>query len=80
MIPVTVRIFVYTGPVDMRRGHDGLFAVVRSWGLDPFSGHLFAFVGKHGDRIKILAFEHGDFLLLYKHLEKRLFPRSKSSR
>ena len=57
----------------MRRGHDGLFAVVRSWGLDPFSGHLFAFVGKRGDRIKILVFERGGFLLLYKRLEKGRF-------
>ena len=68
-----VKIYLASAPMDMRRGHDGLFAVVRSMGLDPFSGHLFAFVGKRGDRIKILVFERGGFLLLYKRLEKGRF-------
>lgn len=68
-----VKIYLSSAPMDMRRGHDGLFAVVRSWGLDPFSGHLFAFVGKRGDRIKILVFERGGFVLLYKRLEKGRF-------
>ena len=72
-LPRSVKIYLSSLPMDMRRGHDGLFAVVRSWGLDPFSGHLFAFVGKRGDRIKILVFERGGFLLLYKRLEKGRF-------
>lgn len=68
-----VKVYLSSAPMDMRRGHDGLFAVVRGWGLDPFSGHLFAFVGKRGDRIKILVFERGGFVLLYKRLEKGRF-------
>jgi hypothetical protein len=39
----------------MRRGHDGLFAIVKGWGLDPFSGDLFGFIGKRLDRAKILV-------------------------
>ena len=44
-LPPSVRIYLATEPVDLRRGHDGLFAMVRNqWRMDPFAGHLFAFV------------------------------------
>jgi hypothetical protein len=34
--PPSLRVFLASEPVDMRRGHDGLFAIVKSWKLDPF--------------------------------------------
>jgi transposase len=79
-LPRSVKIYLASEPIDMRRGHDGLFAIVRGMGLDPFSGHLFAFAGKRGDRIKILVFDRGGFLLLYKRLERGRFriPRVSS--
>lgn len=69
----SVRVYLASEPVDMRRGHDGLFAIVKSWELDPFSGHLFCFVGKRRDRVKILVWNRGGFLLLYKRLEQGRF-------
>lgn len=72
-LPASVRVYLASLPVDMRCGHDGLFAIVRKWGLDPFSGNLFAFVGKRRDRIKILVWDRGGFVLLYKRLEKGRF-------
>jgi transposase len=66
-------VYLASQPVDMRAGHDGLFAIVKSWDLDPFSGHLFAFIGKRGDRAKVLVWHRGGFLLLYKRLEKGRF-------
>jgi transposase len=80
-LPPSVRVYLASEPVDMRRGHDGLFAIVKSWGLDPFSGHLFAFVGKRRDRVKILVWHRGGFLLLYKRLERGRFriPRIDAS-
>lgn len=58
----------------MRRGHDGLVAIVRNqWRLDPFGGHLFVFVGKRGDRIKCLVYDRGGFVLYYKRLERGRF-------
>lgn len=73
-VPRSVRIFLATQPVDMRRGHDGLFAIVRNhWHLDPFAGHLFAFIGKRHDRIKILFWDRGGFVLYYKRLERFRF-------
>ncbi len=61
----SVRVYLASESVDMRRGHDGLFAIVKSWGMDPFSGDLYCFVGKRRDRVKILVWHRGGFLLLY---------------
>jgi transposase len=72
-LPASVRVYLASEPVDMRRGHDGLFAVVRAWSLDPFSGHLFVFVGKAKNRIKVLFWHRGGFVLVYKRLEKGRF-------
>lgn len=74
MLPRSVRIWVSAEPVDMRRGHDGLTSLVKNvWGLDPFSGHLFVFLGKRRDRCKIVFFDRGGFVLYYKRLEKGRF-------
>jgi transposase len=72
-LPASVRVFIASEPVDMRRGHDGLFAIVKSWGLDPFSGDLYGFVGKRRNRAKILVWHRGGFVLVYKRLEKGCF-------
>lgn len=74
LLPRSVRIWVSAEAVDMRRGHDGLTSVVKNvWGMDPFSGHLFVFLGKRRDRCKIVFFDRGGFVLYYKRLEKGRF-------
>lgn len=73
-LPPSVRIYLAVGRVDMRRGHDGLVAVVRNqWKLDPYIGHLFVFVGRRADRCKILFWSNGGFVLYYKRLERGCF-------
>ena len=53
MIPGSVKIFVCTRPVDMRRSFDGLALAAREViGEDPRSGALFCFVNKRRDRLK----------------------------
>jgi transposase len=53
-----VRIWVAAGVTDMRRGFDGLAAMVqRQLALDPFSGALFLFRGRRGHLLKILAWD-----------------------
>ena len=50
-----VRILVATQPVDFRKGHDGLTAVVQSvLRKDPFTGTVFVFRAKRLDRLKLL--------------------------
>jgi len=69
-----VEIVLATEPVDLRRGHDGLVTLVRSkWRADPYSGTLFVFLGRRMDRVKILFFSAGGFVVYYKRLERHRF-------
>jgi transposase len=72
-LPRSVRIFLSSKPVDMRCGFDALSRRVTEFGQDPFSGHLFVFVSRRGDRVKILSWDHGGFVLWYKRLESGRF-------
>ncbi len=62
----------------MRKGFDGLSALVQSALAEtPFSGHLFVFRGRRGDRVKILWWDGDGLCLFYKRLErgKFIWPR-----
>jgi len=73
-LPASVRVVLATEAVDMRKSIDGLMALVKAaWGEDVYSGHLFAFVSRRGDRIKVLTWSRGGFVLLYKRLETGRF-------
>ncbi len=79
-LPPSVRVHLASSSVDMRRGHDGLMAIVKEkWSLDPYSGHLFAIIGKRLDRIKLLYFDRGGFVLIYKRFEKGKFKMPRVS-
>ena len=73
MLPPSVRIYLATEPTDMRNAMDGLAARIRRWGGDPFDGHLYVFLSKYRDRVKILTWSRGGFVLWYKRLEKGRF-------
>jgi transposase len=69
-----VRIFVAAEPVDLRRGFDGLAAATRELiRQDPLSGHVFAFVNRRRNRVKLLVWDRTGYLLLYKRLARGTF-------
>ena len=54
-LPAGTRIWLVAGVTDMRRGMDGLAALVQGGlGENPFSGHLFIFRGRRGHLVKLL--------------------------
>ena len=54
-LPAGVKVWLAAGATDLRNGFDGLAALVQTQlAEDPFSGQLFVFRGKAGDRVKIL--------------------------
>jgi transposase len=73
-LPPSVRIYYAVELVDMRNGIDGLRAKVeQTLRKDPFEGHLFVFVGKSRDKVKILFWDRGGFVLYLKRLERGRF-------
>ena len=62
----------------MRKGHDGLAALVQGvMCKDLYSGHLFVFLSKRRDRVKVLAFDRGGLVLWYKRTERGRFKMPK---
>jgi transposase len=73
-LPRSVRIFISSGPTDMRRSIDGLMSIVKDeLEGNVYSGHLYVFVSRRADRVKILTWDKGGFVLYYKRLERGVF-------
>ena len=73
-LPLGTRVWLGAGVTDMRKGMDGLAALVQTTlAENPFSGHVFVFRGKRGDLVKLLWWS-GDGMNLYaKRLERGRF-------
>ena len=73
-LPPSVRIYFATELVDMRNGIDGLRAVVEQvLKKSTDEGHLFVFVGKGRDKLKILFWDRNGYVVYFKRLERGRF-------
>jgi len=69
-----VRVVVATKPIDFRKGHDGLTALVQSaLRQDPFTGTMFVFRAKRADRLKLIYWDGTGLVMTYKRLEETTF-------
>jgi transposase len=69
-LPYTVRVFLHAPATDLRKGFDALSGLVTTaFGQDPTSGHLFLFVNRRRDRLKILYWDRDGLAIWYKRLE-----------
>ena len=68
------KIYVAAEAVDMRKGFEGLFGLVRDQlGLDPLSGHLFLFTNRSHTRLKALVWDGSGLWVCAKRLERGRF-------
>ncbi len=73
-LPSSVRIYVAAEPVDLRLGFDGLAAATRRLiEQSPMNGHVFVFLNRRRNRIKLLVWDRTGYLLVYKRLERGTF-------
>ena len=73
------KYYVACGYTDLRRGIDGLAAIVcQQYGRELREDSLFLFCGRRTDRIKALYYTGDGYVLLYKRLNNGAFqwPRS----
>ena len=73
-LSVATQIFVGVEAVDMRKGFDGLYGLVRDQlGQDPLSGHLFLFTNRGRTRLKALIWDGSGLWVCAKRLERGRF-------
>ncbi len=69
-----VRIFFCTTPTNMNYSFDRLMGRAQEiFDQDPCSGHLFLFLNRSRDRLKILFWDRDGFCIFYKRLERGTF-------
>jgi transposase len=69
-----VRIFLCTTPTNMNYSFDRLMGRAQEiFEQDPCSGHLFLFLNRSRDRLKLLFWDHDGFCIFYKRLERGTF-------
>ena len=69
-----VRVMVATKPIDFRKGHDSLAAMVKNeLRKDPFTGTVFVFRARKADRLKLLYWDGTGLVMAYKRLEATSF-------
>ena len=74
--PEPTKIIVFTRPIDMRKGFNGLHTLVKEeLNSDPLSGWLFVLMNKARNRVKILHWDGSGLRIFAKRLEQGRFSR-----
>jgi transposase len=75
----SLKVFVALEPCDMRKGFNGLHAMVTErLGEDPRTGSIFVFSNRRHSRLKILYWDGSGLWVMSKRLEKGTFSWPKS--
>jgi transposase len=70
----SVRVYARAAPTDLRKGFDGLSALVREdLGREPTSGDLYLFVSRNRIRAKVLLWDGTGLVVYVKRLEEGRF-------
>lgn len=73
-LPRSVKVYVATQPVNLRKSFDGLSNETREvLRLNPLSGHIFVFLNRRKNQVKLLMWTRGGFTVVHKRLERGRF-------
>lgn len=79
-LPSGIKIYVSSHALDMRKSFDGMsYLVSQELKQDVYSGSLFVFCNKRGDKIKIFYWDRNGYVCWYKRLERGIFRLPKVS-
>lgn len=74
MLPSGLKVFIANQPLDMRKSFNGIAAIIQSQFQRPAnSGHLFVFLNRKNDKIKLFYWDRNGFAQWYKQLENGRF-------
>jgi transposase len=74
LLPRAVKVYFAAEPANLRRSFDGLSNEVRqTLRLDPLSGHVFIFLNRRRNQVKLLLWTRGGFTIVHKRLERGTF-------
>jgi transposase len=73
-LPRAVRVYFATEPANLRKSFEGLSNEVRTvLAQDPLCGHVFVFVNRRRNQVKLLVWTRGGFTIVHKRLERGTF-------
>jgi transposase len=74
LLPRAVRVYFATAPANLRKSFEGLSNEVRAvLARDPLSGHVFVFLNRRRNQVKLLLWTRGGFTIVHKRLERGTF-------
>lgn len=79
--PGGAQIWLVAGFTDLRKGFDSLSALIQNQlAENPFTGDVYIFRGRRGDKIKVLWYSQDGLCLFYKRLSegKFVWPQASS--
>ena len=80
LLPRAVKVYFASEPTNMRQSFDGLSNQVRHvLGHDPLSGHVFIFLNRRRNQVKLLLWTRGGFTIVHKRLERGTFAFARAA-
>jgi transposase len=74
LVPRAVRVYFATQPQNLRRSFDGLSNEIRhALGHNPLDGHVFVFLNRRRNQVKLIVWTRGGFTIVHKRLERGTF-------
>jgi transposase len=74
LVPRAVKVYFAIQPTNLRKSFDGLVNEIRhALGYDPLDGHVFVFLNRRRNQVKLIVWTRGGFTIVHKRLERGTF-------